>query len=417
MGRELFKLSARRVTTVSKPGYYADGGGLYLQVSPSGAKTWIFRYRFAGKRPEMGLGPVHTVGLAEAREAAQAARKALLDGIDPLAARRAARAAAAGTPTFWQAAQAFIEEQRSGWTSSKHADQWTTTLETYAQPFIGAKRIDAIETEDILAMLRPIWTGKAETATRVRQRVEAVLDAATVKRQRSGPNPARWKGHLALLLPKRSAVAPQQHFPALPYAQIPAFMTALRDRPGESARALEFTILTAARTMQTLEAPPAEIQGDMWIIPRERMKAKREHSVPLSADAVGLVTPRLHRELLFPHDITGKVFSENAMLALLKRMGYGHVTVHGFRSTFKDWARETTDYPDDLSEMALAHHISDKTRAAYQRGTMVAKRRAMMEAWAAFCRGEEVKSPVPERSVDQPTHESPSEPTGSGARS
>lgn len=385
MARELFKLSARKVAVATQPGYYADGGGLYLQVTATGAKTWVFRYRHAGRRPEMGLGPLHTVSLAEAREAAQAARRSLREGVDPLAARRAATARAAGVPTFWEAAQAFIEEQRSGWRNAKHADQWTNTLETYAVPAIGRKRVDAIDTEDVLAILRPIWTSKTETATRVRQRVEAVLDAAAAKRLRTGENPARWKGHLALLLPKPTSVAPVSHFSALPFANMPQFMRELSERRGAAARALEFTILTASRTSMVTGAVPAEFAGDLWTVPRERMKVKREHVVPLSASALAIVQPRLGRELLFPNDATGEQLSENAMLAVLKRMGYGSITVHGFRSTFKDWARETTSYPDDLSEMALAHIISDKTRAAYARGTMIEKRRELMAAWAAWC--------------------------------
>lgn len=385
MGRELFKLSARKVATLTDAGYYPDGGGLYLQVTATGAKTWVFRYRFAGRRPEMGLGPLHTVSLADAREAAQEARRQLLAGVDPLASRKAAAARAGGVPTFWDAAQAFIEEQRPGWRNAKHAGQWTSTLETYARPVIGAKRVDAIDTDDILAILRPIWTTKTETATRVRQRVEAVLDAATAKRQREGENPARWKGHLAMLLPKRSTVAPVEHFPALPFSELPSFMRALNDRRGEAARALEFTILTASRTGMATGALPAEFAGSLWTVPRERMKAKREHVVPLSGPALAIVAPRLGRRLVFPNDVSGEPLSENAMLALLKRMGYGHVTVHGFRSTFKDWARETTDYPDDMSEVVLAHVISDKTRAAYARGTLIEKRRALMQDWADYC--------------------------------
>lgn len=385
MAREMFKLTARRVATISEPGYYPDGGGLYLQVTESGAKSWIFRYRFAGKRPEMGLGPTHTVSLAEARDAAMAARKQIQAGVDPLAGRRAVQAAAASIPTFWEFAGEFIEQQRAGWKNAKHADQWKNTLETYAKPFIGAKRIDQIETDDIMAILRPIWTKKTETANRVRQRIETVLDAARVKGKRSTENPARWKGHLAMLLPKPTTVAPVQNFPALPYRDLPAFMAALRKRRGEAARALEFTILTVARTSMTLGAVPGEFRGADWACPPERMKSKKEHVVPLSAPALAIVEPRLGRDLLFPNDASGEPLSENAMLALLKRMDHGDITVHGFRSTFKDWASETTDFPDDLSEAALAHEIPDKSKAAYKRGKMLEKRRKMMDAWAAYC--------------------------------
>ncbi|MDY4296847.1 MULTISPECIES: integrase arm-type DNA-binding domain-containing protein [unclassified Xanthomonas] len=381
----MFKLTARKVATISAPGYFPDGGGLYLQVTAAGAKSWIFRYRFAGKRPEMGLGPTHTVSLAEAREAALSARKQVQAGVDPLARRRATQEAAASTPTFWNFATEFIEQQRAGWKNAKHADQWTNTLETYAKPFIGSKRIDQIGTEDIMTILQPIWTTKTETANRVRQRIETVLDAAKVKGKRSGENPARWKGHLAMLLPKPTTVSPVQNFSALPYRELPAFMASLRKRHGEAARALEFTILTVARTGMILGAVPSEIRGPDWTCPAERMKSKKEHVVPLSPAAQAIIKPRLERDLLFPNDVSGEPLSENAMLALLKRMGRGDVTVHGFRSTFKDWASETTDFPDDLSEAALAHEIPDKSKAAYKRGKMLEKRRKMMEAWAAYC--------------------------------
>lgn len=387
MGIELHKLTARKVGTISEAGYYADGGGLYLQVTAGGAKSWIFRYRFEGKRPEMGLGPTHTVSLAEAREAAQAARKQVLAGHDPLAGRRTAKAKAVATPTFWEAAQAYIAERKAGWKNAKHADQWTNTLKTYAKPFIGSKRVDRIETEDVLAVLRPIWATKTETATRVRQRVECILDAVTVQKHRSGDNPARWKGHLAMILPKPTTVTKVENFPSLPYSQVVEFMAALRQRVGESARALEFTILTAARTGMVTGAIPAELDAKCinWTVPADRMKAKKEHVVPLSHAAQLLAKPRRSRGLLFPNDATGEQLSENAMLALLNRMGYGHVTVHGFRATFKTWADEIGEYPDDLSEAALAHAIKDKSKAAYKRGTMLERRREMMEAWAAFC--------------------------------
>ncbi|WP_218815462.1 tyrosine-type recombinase/integrase, partial [Xanthomonas oryzae] len=332
-----------------------------------------------------GLRGVFQGRLAEARSNAQAARKQLLSGIDPLAGRRAAQSATADIPTFWQFTTEFIEQQRPGWKNAKHAEQWTNTLETYARPFIGGKRIDQVDTDDVLSILRPIWTTKTETATRVRQRIETILDAATVKRKRTGDNPARWKGHLSMILPKPKTVAPVQNFPALPYKDIPEFMAALRKRHGEAARALEFTILTAARTGMTLGAVPAEFTGDDWTCPAERMKSKKEHVVPLSTAAQAIVKPRLSRKLLFPNDVSGEPLSENAMLALLKRMDRGDITVHGFRSTFKDWASEITDFPDDLSEAALAHEITDKAKAAYKRGKMLEKRRKMMEAWANYC--------------------------------
>ncbi|MCX2892112.1 integrase arm-type DNA-binding domain-containing protein [Stenotrophomonas lactitubi] len=395
MGLKINRLTARRVTTIAEPGYHPDGGGLYLQVTASGAKSWVFRYRFEGKRPEMGLGPLHVVGLAEAREAAGAARKLIQAGQDPLAGRRAAAVATASIPTFWEAAKAYIAEREAGWTNPKHAGQWTSTLETYAKPLLGDLRVDRIETEHVLAVLRPIWTTKTETASRVRQRMEAVLDAATVQKKRSGENPARWRGHLAMILPRPTAVTKVENFAALPYAELPSFMAALRSRPGEAARALEFTILTAARTGMTLGATPKEVDlvAGTWTVPSDRMKAKVEHTVPLSKPALALLEPRMARALLFPNDLSNEPMSENAMLALLKRMGFGHVTVHGFRSTFKDWASETTDFPDDLTEAALAHKIRDKAKAAYKRGTMIEKRRVLMEAWAAHCKGDSISRP------------------------
>ncbi|WP_329839135.1 tyrosine-type recombinase/integrase [Stenotrophomonas geniculata] len=387
MGLKINRLTARRAATIAEPGYHPDGGGLYLQVTASGAKSWVFRYRFEGKRPEMGLGPLHVIGLAEAREAAGAARKMVQSGQDPLAGRRAAAVATASIPTFWEAATAYIAEREAGWTNPKHAGQWTSTLKTYAKPVLGHLRVDRIETEHVLAVLRPIWTTKTETASRVRQRIEAILDAATVQKKRTGENPARWRGHLAMILPKPTAVAKVENFAALPYAELPAFMTALRTRHGEAARALEFTILTAARTGMTLGAVPGEVDlsAGTWTIPASRMKAKVEHTIPLPAAALELVRPRMDRSLLFPNDLTREQLSENAMLALLKRMGLRDITVHGFRSTFKDWVSETTDFPDDLSEAALAHQIRDKAKAAYKRGTMLAKRRKLMESWEIFC--------------------------------
>lgn len=387
MGLKINRLTARRVATVTDPGYHADGGGLYLQVTASGAKSWVFRYRFEGRRPEMGLGPLHVIGLADARAAADAARKMVQSGQDPLAGRRAAAVSASSIPTFWEAAVAYIAERQAGWSNPKHGGQWTSTLETYAKPLLGALRVDRIETDHVLAVLRPIWTTKTETASRVRQRIEAVLDAVTVQKKRSGDNPARWRGHLALILPKPTAVTKVENFAALPYIELPAFMKALRSRHGEAARALEFTILTAARTGMTLGAIPGEVDmaSGTWTIPGSRMKAKVEHTIPLSVPVLALTRPRMVRHLLFSNDLTSEPLSENAMLALLKRMGYGHVTVHGFRSTFKDWACEITDFADDLSEAALAHQIRDKAKAAYKRGTMLGKRRSMMDAWAQYC--------------------------------
>lgn len=283
----------------------------------------------------------------------------------------------------------YIAERQAGWTNPKHAGQWTSTLETYAKPVLGDLRVDRIETDHVLAVLRPIWTTKTETASRVRQRVEAVLNSVTVQKKRTGENPARWRGHLAVILPKPTAVTKVENFAALPYAELPSFMAALKSRHGEAARALEFTIYTAARTGMTLGAAPTEIDpaAGTWTVPWHRMKGKVEHTIPLSAQALALALPHMGRKLLFRNDLSNDALSENAMLALRKRMGFGHVTVHEFRSTFKDWACETTDYPDDLSEEALAHRIQDKAKAAYKRGTMLEKRRRLMDSWAAYASG------------------------------
>lgn len=386
----LNRLSARKVATTVEPGYYPDGGGLYLQVTASGGKSWVFRYRFEGRRPEMGLGPVHTISLAEARELAGAARKQVLAGTDPLAGRREAKAKASLIPNFWTAALEHIDARRSGWKNAKHADQWANTLETYAKPLIGTMRVDRIGTDHVLEVLSPIWHTKAETASRVRQRIESVIDSVIVKNRLRMENPARWKGHLEVLLPKPSKVKKVENFAALPYGEMRTFMHALRQRPGESARALEFTILTAARTGMTVGAKPMEISaaGGDWEIPAGRMKGGVAHIVPLPKAAIAIAKERMGRSILFPSEGAGdKEMSENAMLALLERMGYGHVTVHGFRSTFKQWADEVGEYPDDLSEAALAHKVRDKAKAAYKRGTMLERRRKMMEAWAKFCGG------------------------------
>lgn len=371
------------MATVTRKGYHADGGGLYLLVD--GSKRWVFRFTLAKRPREMGLGPVHTVTLAQAREEALAARRLCLQGIDPIEHRAALRAADESIPTFDEASAAHIEAHRKGWSNAKHADQWTNTLKTYASPFIGDKPVDQIDTADMLRILKPIWSDKTETATRVRQRIEAVLDAERAKRGDDRENPARWRGHLSTLLPKPTDVTPVEHFPALPYKRIAAFMEDLRAEEGEAARALEFTILTAARTEMTRFATPAEIEGKDWVLTPTRMKAKRGHIAPIPRAARSLLKGRISGDYLFTNPVTDEPLSENAMLALLERMGHGDITVHGFRSTFKDWASDCTEYPDDLSEMALAHAIKDKTKASYQRGAMLERRRKLMEAWAKFC--------------------------------
>ncbi len=401
MAREIGKLSPAKVRNASKPGLYSDGGGLYLHVGPTGGKSWIFRFMLNGRAREMGLGGVHVFGLHEARERAAAARKLRYDGIDPLEARdadkkrRAAEAAAA--VTFRRAAESYLQDHRAAWRNEKHAWQWTATLQTHVYPVIGKLPVAAVNTGHVTNILKPIWTTKAETAARVRGRIEAVLSYAKAHGWRTGENPARWKGHLDQALPARSKVARVEHHAALPWAEIGGFMAELDKQDGISALALRFTILTAARTGEAIGATWGEIdmRAAVWTVPAERMKSGKMHRVPLS----GAVLAVLRQAEAFRHgtgpDVpvfpggkggNGKgALSNMAMLALLRRMGRPDLTVHGFRSSFRDWCAEVTGYPRELAEAALAHVVSDKTEAAYQRADMIEKRRKMMEAWATFC--------------------------------
>lgn len=386
MGMELHKLSARKVATIMEPGAYSDGGGLYLQVTPTGAKSWIFRFRWLNKRPEIGLGPVHAVTLAQARETATEMRGAIAQGIDPRTTRN--KPSESPVPTFKTAAADHIDAKRPGWKNAKHAQQWENTLETYASRLM-AKLVTDIDSDDVVACLFPIWTKKAETAGRVRCRIEAVLDSAGVKLRQRGiavpPNPARWKGHLEHLLPARPKLQ-RGHFPALPYTEMADFMPKLRDESGQAARALEWLIVNASRPSEVRFAERKEVKGDVWTVPAAKIKSARDHVVPLSKAAVTMLDILPGTGLLFPNEETGEPLSENAMRELLIRMGYeGRASAHGFRSTFKDWASEETDYDNIVSEMALAHKIKDKTEAAYRRGKLLEKRRRLMEAWAEFC--------------------------------
>jgi integrase len=392
--RVLHKLTTLAVQRATKPGYYGDGGGLYLQVGPTGSKSWVFRFTRAGKSREMGLGPQHTISLADARAKALLARKAVLDGLDPIEARReqgrAAVLAAAKAVTFKDEADAYIKAHRAKWSNAKHEKQWSATLETYALPHIGKLLVSEIDTPAVLRCLAPIWNEKTETASRVRGRIEAVLDYATAAKHRTGDNPARWSGNLEHLLAERSAVAKVEHHAALPYARIAEFVKALRAVPAISARAVELVILTVARTSEAFNAkwPEFDLDEELWTVPKERMKSGREHRVPLSREAVHLLKLlQEHRrdDYVFPGASEGKPLSNMAGLKLLDRMGYGDYTVHGFRSTFRDWAAEQTNFPRELQEAALAHVLKDKTEAAYQRGDLLMKRAKLMQAWADFC--------------------------------
>jgi integrase len=393
MARNINRLSAKVVTNLKSPGYLSDGGGLYLQVSPSGSKSWIFRYTLKAKPREMGLGPLATIDLAQARKRAASCRVLLVDGIDPIEARRAHSAQQAlrdaRTVSFEKCAEGYIAAHGGKWKNPKHAGQWKATLETYCYPVIGALPVQNVDTGLIVKVLQPIWTTKPETASRLRGRIQSVLDWATVSGYRTGDNPARWRGHLDKLLagiPKESRV---KHHAALAYADIGAFMKDLRTQDGTAARALEFLILCAARTGEVINALPAEFELNkaLWVIPAVRMKAGKEHRVPLAPRAVEIVREQLKlgETYVFPGLKAGKPLSNMAMLALLKRMGRDTITTHGFRSAFRDWGAEQTAYPSEVLEMALAHTVGDKVEAAYRRGDLFEKRRRLAADWAKHC--------------------------------
>jgi integrase len=361
----------------------------------------------------MGLGPLHIVGLAEAREKAREARRLRHEGIDPIEARVDARKtrqaekqlAAATAMTFKGCAELYIEAHAPGWKNPKHAKQWPSTLETYVYPVFGALPVQAVDVGLVMKVLGPIWQNKPETASRVRGRIESVLDWATARGYRKGENPARWRGHLDNLLPARGKVRKVQHHPALPYAKIGEFIGALRKQEGVGARALEFLILTASRTGEVIGAQWEEfdLTKKVWIVPGERMKAGKEHRVPLSERALaiieGLKAERVNdHPFVFPGARPGRPLSNMAMLKLLERMDRCELTAHGFRSTFRDWAAECTHFPSEMVEMALAHVVSDKVEAAYRRGDLFEKRRELMDTWARYCEtrpGENIRPLMP----------------------
>jgi integrase len=395
MARELHRLSPTAVQKAKKPGMYADGGGLYLQVTSAGARSWIFRYASGGREREMGLGSLAAISLAAARQRAADAREIKARGLDPIEARAADKAAAeaekARQVTFEDAATRYVSSHKAAWRNAKHATQWTNTLKAYAYPIFGSIAVQDVDTGLVLKALEPIWTTKTETATRVRQRIESILDWAKSRGHRTGENAARWRGHLDNLLPKPSKVKKVRHHPALPYAEVGDFTKRVRAQEGLSARALELAILTASRTSEIIGLKWSEIdlEKKLWIVPANRIKAEREHRVPLSGRTGALLESllplRRDDDYVFPADKKGKHLSNGAMLALLDRMGRSDITTHGFRSTFKDWATECTGFPSEVSEMALAHAVKDKTEAAYRRGDLFEKRRKLMDAWATYC--------------------------------
>lgn len=396
MRRRMSRLSVKEVVNKKEPGYYCDGVGLYLQVSDSGSKSWIFRYTLNGRNRHMGLGAYHTVSLANARNAAVLCRQLLLKKIDPIAARDAEHTRqsleAARSMTFSECATAYIKTHRSSWKNAKHANQWTNTIETYCGPVIGPLSVQEVGTGSIMKVLEPIWTEKPETASRLRGRIESVLDWATVSGYREGDNPARWRGHLENLLPSLRKKLRVKHHPALPFNQMGEFMESLRLQEGIAARALEFLILTAARTGETIGAKWGEfdLKAGIWTIPAVRMKAAVEHRVPLSPRALEIawaLQKIRQSDYVFPGQKEGKPLTNMAMLELLKRMGRTGLTVHGFRSSFRDWASERTSFPRDVCEMALAHTIANQAEAAYRRGDLIEKRRSLMEEWVKHCAG------------------------------
>ena len=416
MARQQHRLSVLQVKNLSKPGLYGDGGGLTLQITTTGAKSWLFRYMVAGKPFGMGLGPTHTVSLAEARQKALDARKLLIDGINPLVAKKenkiAAALADAKMMTFDQCAEAYILAHKAGWKNAKHGDQWTNTLKTYASPVFGHLPVAEIDTGLIVKCLAPIWESKAETASRVRGRIESVLGWATTSGYRTGENPARWKGHLENLLATISKTSRTKNHPSLPWQRIGAFMEALRAREGVSSRAVEFAILTACRSGEVRGAQWSEFDtaGKVWTIPAERMKAKREHQVPLSDAALTVLESMSKDNDVVFAGTKGQPLSDMSLTAVIRRMNDGDkpvwvdgngdgVTVHGFRSSFRMWAAETTNYPREVAEHALAHQLPDAVERAYQRGSQFAKRAALMAEWAAYC------AKVPTEAAGKPVRE------------
>ena len=401
MARRGKRLSARFVDTIGKPGRYTDGDGLYLIVSPTGAKRWHLLFRWRGKLKEMGLGSQSGLGLLDARQRAAEARHVLRSGRNPIEIRRASRDADDAARSFGQEAEELVVSLSPGFRTEKHGKLWASTLRAYAAP-IWNKPVAEIETGDVLAILRPIWHGKNETASRVRGRIERVLDAAAAHGRRSGDNPARWRGHLSLLLSSRPKRV--NHHAALPYPEVPGFMADLRQRDGMAALALSFAIFTAARTSEVLGARWDEIDraGKVWIVPAARMKSERIHRVPLTDSALAILDraeqPRREPRpdgFVFEGYRRGRPLSIMSMTMLLRRMGRDNITVHGFRSSFRDWAGDETHFPREVAEAALAHVIGDEAEQACRRGDALAKRRALMQAWADYIESRTAENIVP----------------------
>jgi integrase len=395
MGRALHRLSDPEIKQRRKSGYYADGGCLYLRIAPGGTKGWIFRYTLNGRTRDAGLGSVADVTLKKARQEAKAWRELIEAGTDPIEARERKRAeaelASAKAMTFEQCAKAYIASHEPSWRNDKHRAQWRSTLATYCYPVLGTIPVGAIDTALVLMAVEPIWAAKPETASRVRGRVEVILNWAKARGHRDGDNPARWRGHLDQLLPAKAKVRRVEHHSALPYREIPAFMARLRKLASSSARSLEFLVLTATRTSEGLGATwdEVDLRHRMWTIPASRMKGGKEHRVPLTSRTLAIVKEMAEvrqSDFIFPGAKEGRPLSNMALLMLVRDLRPG-ITVHGFRSTFKDWAAECTTSPNFVSEAALAHVVADRVEAAYRRGDLFEKRRQLMEEWGAYCCG------------------------------
>lgn len=399
MGRQINKLSARGVATLTEPGRHSDGGGLYLVIDPSGAKRWLFMFRWDGSRKEMGLGGLSAVSLADARDKAAEARKLLDAGSNPIEARKEAAAAAEASrnalSTFGEFAEILIEDIKPGFRNAKHQSQWLSSLKTHAAS-LWPLAIGEVGTEHVLDVLKPIWKTKQETASRVRGRIERILDAAKAKGKRTGENPARWRGHLDKLLPKRSRLA-RGHHAAMAYDDVPAFVKELRERDAIAARALEFLILTASRTGEVRGATwnEVDLERGIWTVPAARMKAERIHRVPLTARALDIARA-MHQarenDFVFPGARKDRPLSSHAILMLMRRMDKEQFTPHGFRSSFRDWAGECTSFPREIAEAALAHVVGDETERAYRRGDALMKRRKLMDAWAGYLSAPKAKA-------------------------
>jgi integrase len=392
--RQEKRLDPLTIKSIKKPGRYADGGNLYLVVDKNGSKRWVFLFRWDGKLKEMGLGGFATVPLAEARKRAKDAQDLRAAGLNPIAEREARAKADKAKPTFGEAADAFVEDMKPQWRNAKHRAQWAMTLKVYAAP-LREVRVDQVDTAAVLETLKPLWLRKPETASRLRGRIERVLDSAKAKGHRSGENPARWRGHLDHLLPRRLKLT-RGHHAAMPYEDVRDFIAGLQNREAVSALALEFLILTAARSGEVIGATWGEIDlaERTWTVPARRMKAGREHRVPLSERAFQILEMMRPMGLdrdgalmptapVFPGSVRGKSMSIMALAMLLRRT-QTPFTVHGFRSSFRDWSGEESSFPREVAEAALAHTVGDQTERAYRRGDALEKRRRMMEAWARY---------------------------------